>query len=82
MKIIDRIMKKESYKIMLTPSRGIMVGWSRFSRSLIIYLLVGLIAVQFFKNASKLLMHDRLQILLTSQDLNRPKIDSAPSKTK
>ena len=61
---------------------SIMAGWSRFSRSLIIYLLVGLIAVQFFKNASKLPMHDRLQILSTSQDRNRPKIDSAPSKTK
>ena len=59
-----------------------MAGWSRFSRSLIIYLLVGLIVVQFFNNASKLPMHDRLQILSTSQDLNRPKIDSAPSETK
>ena len=61
---------------------GSMAGWSRFSRSLIIYLLVGLIAVQFFNNVSKLPMHDRLQILSTSQDLNRSKIDSAPIETK
>ena len=59
-----------------------MAGRSRFSCSLIIYLLVGLIAVQFCNNASKVPTHDKLQILSTSQDLNRPKIDSAPSDVK
>ena len=59
-----------------------MAGRSRFSCSLIIYLLVGLIAVQFYNNASKVPTHDKLQILSTSQDLNRPKIDSAPSDVK